>query len=123
MLHGSCAGTQALRLRPWKLDVVPAPLTLEGQETSQAMFSEVGSGPVAAQAEAVHVKKERRVGGGGVLPSPGPPAPPPCSFWFSLPPPPPASFRGRKLLEGRLPHRKGSPHFWGVGTENGGSLP
>lgn len=65
MLHGSCAGTQALRLRPWKLDVVPAPLTLEGQETSQAMFSEVGSGPVAAQAEAVHVKKERRVWEGG----------------------------------------------------------
>lgn len=89
MLHRSHAGTQALRLRPRKPDVVLAPLTLEGQETSQATFSKAGSGPVAAQAKAVHVKKQRRVGGCSLHLDPWPLLPVPFgSLALPLLPPP-----------------------------------
>lgn len=91
-------GPRLCRLRPWKLDVVPAPLTLEGQKASQAMFSKAGSGPWLPR---LRPSTSKRSGvGGGVLPSPGPPSPSSLSLWFSLPPPSSCLLQGQEALEG-----------------------
>ena len=111
MLHGSRAETQALRLRPQKPDVVPAPLALEGRETSQATFSKAGSGPVAAQAEAVHVKKQRH--GGGGAPFTWTPSPSSLLLLVLFPSPSSCLLQGQEAVRGASSPQERVPSFFG----------
>lgn len=117
VLHRSRAGTQTLRLRPRKPDVALAPLTPEDQETSQATFSKAGSGPVAAQAEAVHVRKQRCVGGAPFTWTPSP-----SSLLLLLLSPSPSShlLPGQGAVRGAFSPQEGVPSFWGVQRTEGG---
>ena len=82
-------------------------------------FSKSGSGPVAAQAEAVHVKKQRR--GGGDAPFTWTPSPSSLLLLVLSPSPSSSLLQGQEAVRGASSPQERVPSFFG-GTENRGSL-